>query len=149
MTEKLTAKQQAFANKYVECGNASGVYRHAYDAEKMSDEAIWVEASKLLTNPKVALRLIELQEAARERAILSVTTQTRRLQELSRIAESYDTPSGIAAAISAEKEINKLNALIVDRSVIDTGVTVKRGMSALYADLDAFESPRAVSVQAN
>ena len=147
MTEKLTPKQAAFANKYVECGNASEAYRNAYDAEGMKPESVWVKASEVLGNGKVAVRVMELQEAARERAILSVATQTRRLQELSRTAESYDTAPGIAAAINAEKEINKLNGLIVDKSEICGGVVVKSGMSALYADLDALESPRPVSVQ--
>ena len=51
----LTIKQERFAQRYVELGNASEAYRQSYDAEDMSDEAIRVEASRLLDNPNVSL----------------------------------------------------------------------------------------------
>ena len=59
----MTPKQTAFAEKYVECGNASEAYRHAYDAENSSDTTVWTNASQLLSNTKVTLRVMELQEA--------------------------------------------------------------------------------------
>ncbi|OWK36917.1 terminase small subunit [Fimbriiglobus ruber] len=56
-----TPKQEKFCQKYIELGNASEAYRQAYDAENMSPEAIGVEACRLLQNPKVALRIEDLQ----------------------------------------------------------------------------------------
>ena len=51
----LTPKQQAFVMFYITNGNnATAAYKSAYDIEKMTDDAIAVEASKLLKNPKVA-----------------------------------------------------------------------------------------------
>jgi len=115
VTKKLTLKQEAFAQKYMECGNASKAYRHAYDAENCSPETVKVEASKLMASPNIALTLVSLQEAARERALVSRQSQTMKLQKLSAKAENYDTVSGVSAAINAEKEVNKLNGLITDK----------------------------------
>ena len=57
----LTPKQEAFTLKYVECGNASEAYRHAYDVgEDTKPETIWKEAHTLLADPKVARRVLEL-----------------------------------------------------------------------------------------
>ena len=53
----LTPKQEAFTLKYVECGNASEAYRHAYDVgEDTKLETIHVKASELLSYGKVAVR---------------------------------------------------------------------------------------------
>jgi len=60
---KLTPKQQRFAELYVELGNASEAYRQAYDVgEDSRNEVIHVNASKLLKNDKVALRVSNLQK---------------------------------------------------------------------------------------
>ncbi len=59
---KLTDKQQKFVLRYcINGNNASEAYRYAYDCSNMSDEAIAVEASKLLKNPKVALWIKQAQ----------------------------------------------------------------------------------------
>ncbi len=83
---KLTPKEEAFALKYVECGNASEAYRHAYDVgENTKPETVWVKAAECLANGKVAERVIQLQEELKERTIVSVE---RTLEELSRIGFS-------------------------------------------------------------
>lgn len=90
--EKLTAKQEKFCEVYVTIGNASGAYRAAYNAAKMSEQAVHVNASKLLKNTKVALRVAELEsmkasttESVAERMEISIE---RTLEELARIAYS-------------------------------------------------------------
>jgi hypothetical protein len=59
--KKLTPKQEAFANKYVECGNASEAYRQSYDTKAMSKEVVWKEASLLLSDRNVTVRVVELK----------------------------------------------------------------------------------------
>jgi phage terminase small subunit len=61
MPSELTPKQERFARKYVELGNASEAYRQAYDAENMSGAAINEEAYRLTKNPDIALRILDLQ----------------------------------------------------------------------------------------
>lgn len=60
--KKLTVKQEKFANLYVELGNASDAYTDAYDVSKeTTKQVIWNEASKLLRNRYVSVRIIELK----------------------------------------------------------------------------------------
>lgn len=69
MAKGLTAKQEAFAKEYVlNGGDASAAYRHAYNVEKMKSAGVNVNASKLLKDTKVALRVKELQSKAKEKA---------------------------------------------------------------------------------
>jgi len=63
---KLTIKQEKFALKYFECGNASEAYRHAFSASKMKDETVWNKSSLLLKQDKVRARLDELRAKAEE-----------------------------------------------------------------------------------
>jgi len=59
----LTIKKQAFADEYIlNGGNASAAYRHAYNTHA-APHTIAVEASRLLTDPDVALRVSALREA--------------------------------------------------------------------------------------
>ena len=78
----LTPKQEAFAHKYVETGNASEAYRFAYDVERMSLPAIHVAASRLLDHATVALKVSELQQQAL--AVVDVSAQdiVRRAWEI-------------------------------------------------------------------
>lgn len=70
--QRLTPKQEAFALAYVTLGNASEAYRSAYNCKPdAKPAAIAVEASKLLANPNVALRVSELQERASAKVVLN------------------------------------------------------------------------------
>ena len=63
MPRPLTPKQEAFAHKYVETGNASEAYRFAYpSSSKWPLTTLYPEASKLLANPKVSTRIEALHE---------------------------------------------------------------------------------------
>jgi len=61
----LTAKQEAFARAYVEYRNASTAYRMAYNVGRLTQpQSVWVSASREMDNPKVALRILELEALA-------------------------------------------------------------------------------------
>lgn len=125
----LTPKQEAFCLAYVESGNASEAYRHAYDAEKMATESIWVEACKLAAHPKVALRIEELRAAHRERHQVTVDDIVKQLDEDRKFARDQMTP---AAAISATMGKAKLLGFLTDKS--EVAVTVKRSADDLTDD---------------
>lgn len=57
----LTAKQEAFCRHYVDTGIASEAYRMAYNTERMKPESIWSNASQLLNDTKVTLRIEEIR----------------------------------------------------------------------------------------
>lgn len=85
MPKALTIKQERFCDKYIECGNASEAYRFAYSCGNRKERTIWIEASRLLDNPNVALRISEMQAQMRTKAEI---TKERILEEHSKIAFS-------------------------------------------------------------
>lgn len=130
----LTPKQEAFARSYVETGNASEAYRQAYDAANSSPETIKVEASRLLDNPNVALTVVKMQEAARERTLVTVESLTRELDEDRELARGLEMP---AAAVSAVMGKAKLHGLIVDKSTNKTTLSADEAMQAFLARVGA------------
>lgn len=110
----LTPKQEAFALKYVECGNASEAYRHAYDVgENTKPETVWENASKTLADTKVSTRVMELQEQARERHAVTVDSLTQELNEAREQAK--EDPKGASAHVAAIMGKAKLHGLLVER----------------------------------
>lgn len=112
----LTIKQEAFCQAYIETGNASEAYRTAYAADKMKAEAIHVNASKLLDNAKVALRVKELQGEIKQRHNVTVDSLLAELEEARRSALSAETPQS-SAAVAATMGKAKLTGL--DKVVIE------------------------------
>lgn len=102
---RLTPKQEAFAKGYIEHGNASEAYRLAYDAGRMKPEAVHVAASKLLANPKVAVRVDELKAEHAARHEMTVDRIRDMLVEDREFARKCETP---AAAVSATMGLAKL-----------------------------------------
>lgn len=138
----LTSKQDGFARYVAEGETFSAAYRKAYNAENMSDDAVKVEASRLMNNPNITLTVADIQNEARERTLVTIEGQTARLKALSMEAEGYGTPAGISAAINAEKEINKLNGLIVDKSdhTSSDGSVTPRAWETMYAKPESDDS---------
>ena len=111
---KLTPKQENFCLAYLETGNASEAYRRAYDASGTSEQVVWKEASKLLDNPKVAVRLDELREPIMKRHAITVDDLLAELEEARRLALETDAP---APAVSAT--MGKAKLLGLDKQVIE------------------------------
>lgn len=112
----LTPKQEAFACKYVECGNASEAYREAYDAGGMSQQAIGVEACRLLDNPKVALKVRQLRDALAEVHKLTVADLLRELEEARTAALTAETVQASAAAAAT---MGKAKLLGLDKQTVE------------------------------
>lgn len=122
----LTPKQEAFALAYIETGNASEAYRQSYSASKMKPEAIMVEASRLLANPIVALRVAELKAAHAKRHEITVDSLLAELDEARQVALMADKPQS-AAAVSATLGKAKLLGLLTDKVEHKGGVSVFAG----------------------
>jgi phage terminase small subunit len=118
MTDKLTPKQEAFAMVYVETGNASEAYRTAYDVDNnTSNNSISVEASKLKNNPKITLRIEELQELAQERHSITVDSLTDELENARKTAQEAGQASAMVAATMGKA---KLHGLLTDKAQISS-----------------------------
>ena len=90
--KKLTMKQENFCIEYLKCGNQSEAYRRAYDADEMSDETIWNEASKLTKNPLVATRIDELKKDIEKTLGIS---KTKLIQDLLDLKERCFKPEPV------------------------------------------------------
>lgn len=108
-----TAKQETFALAYVETGNASEAYRRAFAVgEGTKPETVWSEASRTLADRRVSARVMELQELARLRLMVSVESLTAELEVARQLALKSDTA---AAAVSATLGKAKLHGLLTEK----------------------------------
>lgn len=125
----LTAKQEAFAVAWVELGNGSEAYRRTHDVgADTKPETVWSEASRLLASPKVAARIKELQEEARDLMLISVGTLTDKLEQ-ARLHAMKDE-KGASAAVSATMGMAKLHGLLIEK----VEATGKDGKDLVPAD---------------
>ena len=116
MIDKLTPKQEAFAKAYIETGNASEVYKMAYNVnENTSDNSISVEACKLRNSPKITLRILELQELAQERHLITVDSLTKELEQARKTASEAGQSSSMVSATMGKA---KLHGLLTDKKEI-------------------------------
>jgi phage terminase small subunit len=106
----LTLKQEEFAKKIVEGMNQADAYRSTYSASKMSDNAVYREASLLAANPKVAQRVKELREELSKDTIM---TAQERLQWLSGLIQSDEV--SISDKLKASDQMNKMQGEYVQR----------------------------------
>ena len=126
----LTPKQEKFAQKYIELGNAAEAYRSAYDAEGMKPVTIRRKAAELLEHGNVSAHIARLRATHQERHLVTVDSITSELEEARRMALDTTQPS---AAISASMGKAKLHGLIVDKNE----VTGKDGGPVELADAKA------------
>ena len=108
---QLTSKQEAFAQAYVEIGNARQAYAAAGYSQDSSLTTQQKEAHKLLHHPKVAPRIRELQAIARRRAEADYAVTVDRLTDmLMEIYERDETRS--AGKLRAIESLARLHGLI-------------------------------------
>jgi len=91
-TDRLTAKQESFAQKVAAGSILSDAYRESYAAENMADKTVWSEACRLAQHPKVATRIraiqADIEADHRTRAARREEYVLKRLQEEAEQAET-------------------------------------------------------------
>lgn len=123
----LTQKQENFCLKYVECGNASEAYRHAYNANGMKQTSIAVKASELLSDGNVSVRVEELRMEAAQRHRLTVDDLLNELEEARIAALTAETVQASAAtgATMGKAKLLGLDKQIIDHQSTDGSMTPK------------------------
>ena len=106
----LTAKQEAFVQNIIQGMSQADAYRSAYSCKGMSDNAVYVNASKLASDTKVALRIKELREHLAKPSIMSAQ---KRLEWLSERIE--DNEVDINAKLKAIDIMNKMQGEYVQK----------------------------------
>lgn len=134
---KLTIKQQAFADFYIELGNAAQAYVQAYPNVKKEATAK-AAGSRLLTNVNVKNYIDERMEelkserVADQQEILELLTSVLRGEEQSAVlrgigegAQTIDDtmPPTTAERIKAAELLGKRYRMWVDRQEVDATIT--------------------------
>ena len=119
MDNKLTAKQEAFAQAIADGMGQADAYRIAYDAEKMSTNNIYSKASVLMSDGKVAARVAELKAQVAEKQLWS------REMSVKALVQAYREGSG-AVKVSAVKELNAMHGYNEPSKLSITGSMIQR-----------------------
>lgn len=98
--DKLTPKQELFVQGIISGLSQRQAYRQAYKAEKMSDEAVDVKASRIFKEAKVRLRYRELLKEFSNMALWSREQAFNEYEWLKNKARSSIENDGIRQANS-------------------------------------------------
>lgn len=132
----LTPKQEAFCQAIVSGMGPYDAYRHAYNAEKMKAPGISVNASKLLADTKIALRIEALRKPVVEKLQYGLEEAMLEAQEAFEVSKGKEQGGAMVAAVQLR---SKLNGLLVERKEITISIIEKMS----DADLTAFISAKA------
>ena len=114
----LTPKQKAFADYYIECGNAAEAYRKAgYKNYKSAA----VEASKALNNPKISQYIEERQKQIEDSRIASAVEIMQYFTSVMRgeVKDQFGLDAPLAERTKAAVELAKRKVDISQNT--DTG----------------------------
>lgn len=129
--QRLTNKQETFAQKFVETGVASDAYREAYNTDSMLTKTIWEKASLELNKDKVWTRIEELQGRLVEEHDITTDGIVSDLRWAIRLAKRTSDASNIRGAAM---DLAKLCGLITDKSV-NTNINLNQDVSAKQQDV--------------
>jgi hypothetical protein len=99
---KLTAKQEAYCQGIADGLGQADSYRRAYDAGDMKENSVYVNASKLMKNAKVAQRVSELRSAVQEKQLWS------REMSVKALVQAFREGTG-SVKVAAVKELNAMH----------------------------------------
>jgi hypothetical protein len=114
----MSPKQEHFAQCIADGMTQADAYRTAYDASKMKDSSIHVNASKLLSDAKVKQRVAELKEKLVTKALWSREMSVKALVSSYKVAQGQNNSSGMTGAI---KELNAMHGFNAPQKVDISG----------------------------
>lgn len=104
----LTSKQEAFAQAVASGMSQIDAYRSSYDvSETAKPEGLYVDASKLMSDPNIALRVTSLKD---EIAAKALWTREDSVRTLKSVIEGNDKGSEITGAVKVLNEMHGYNA---------------------------------------
>jgi len=100
----LNPKQEKFCQLYVKLSNASEAYRQAYNSTA-KQESVAVNASKLLSETNVSLRVEEIREALKANHGITLKSILDELEEARKLAHSTGAASSAVAATMGKAKL--------------------------------------------
>jgi len=132
MRRALTPKQAAFAQHYIETGNASEAYRRAYNARNMKPASIGRKAQDTLKHKGIAAEIQRLQQRVAQAHDVTIASLMRELEEARQLALAKGQAS---AAVNATLGKGKLAGVFSGKPDDDApppsriDVTIRRARS--------------------
>ena len=122
----LTAKQEKFVQNIVKGMSQKDAYIDSYDADGMSDNAIYREASLLMKNPKIAQRHKELGGTTIKPTIMSAQERLEYLTEIVQgiQLDNNETPADLNTRLKAIDLMNKMQGEYVQKIEADVNSEV-------------------------
>ena len=117
----LTAKQERFVAEVGKGSTASDAYRAAYNADGMKASAIWVESSRLMGNPIVALRLQANRDSIERSAVSSALSRRRWIVE--RLEHEAANAESDAARVRSLELLGKTQDVRLFADIVETTTT--------------------------
>lgn len=125
MDKKMTEKQKAFCDYYLESGNATEAYKRAYPSCK-KDGTARTNSSKLLTNANISqyidkrLKEIESERIAKPEEVLQYLTKVLRGEE----KDQFGLDATLQDRTKAAELLGKRYRLFVDKVEQNVNATV-------------------------
>ena len=126
----LTAKQEAFCQGIADGLGQADSYRAAYDAEDMKENSVYVQASKLMKNPKITQRIAELKSQVQEKQLWS------REMSVKALVQAYREGSG-SVKVAAVKELNAMHGYNEPAKISVNGNLVHKVVRQVIDDADS------------
>ena len=126
----LTAKQEAFCQGIADGLGQADAYRAAYDAEDMKENSVYVQASKLMKNPKISQRIAELKSQVQEKQLWS------REMSVKALVQAYREGSG-SVKVAAVKELNAMHGYNEPAKLSINGNLVHKVVRQVIDDADS------------
>jgi phage terminase small subunit len=120
---KLTAKQELFAQCIADGMGQADAYRMAYDAEGMKDNTVYPKASRMMNEGKIRARIDELKSQVVEKQLWTREMSVKGLIQAYRIAQDAKTSTGMTAAV---KELNVMHGFNEPTKLSITGSMIQR-----------------------
>jgi hypothetical protein len=116
-TDRLTAKQEAFAQQVAGGAILSDAYRECYAAENMADRTVWTEACRLASNPKVATRIKAIQtDRESDQRMVRLRREEYVLKRLQQEAEQAETDG---ARVRSLELLGRTISMFADRVEVE------------------------------
>ena len=135
---KLTSKQFAYVQAILKGANQSDAYREAYNAENMSDQAIWTEAGRLFRHPEVSRRITAGRAAQERQAVHTGASLRQHIEKrLFFMTENADTDANRLKALDLLGRTEKVGMFVERKAEVVDNRTEEEILAELEAKLRA------------
>lgn len=135
----LTPKQEAFAQAVADGMTQSDAYRSAYDTKTKSETLVAKEASLLMANRKISVRVKDLKAKLEAKALWTREDSVNALKRIVALALDAEAHAKVGDGVNAVQALNKMHGYDAPTKLEHSGgvgvqVVAVADMSAVLGD---------------